>query len=735
MQSAEQIQQFIHECLRHRYDCRSASATFLLAKEFNVSKITNFRQSVEIELPENTGFQKYAYRCPQTRLYYTLYRNIRGSIEFIDYFERTIVTVRQQVNATDVKFKLSARQKLISADEIYTKSDEKSNLIWAVVPDDDDLFAVSSLIARLQEWRQNEYQIHPLTFFTTTDLAIKKKIDSLFSELKEIDSHGNLRPDSIHTPVFIWLAEVFIQLGWWKRLSDFFARFDIDDLAKTPKISLGLNRLNLFLQALAQSKNSALKIQRKNADSPKSFFMRYLLPATDDVRLDSDLQNFWEYLQIPALGFRWEREILENPDEFFAFVLLAIQRRFWWAPNAVDFVAVRLPESHKAVFELLTIISLGMHVSVEQKLAIIGSRVPLGDNDTQKSFPFGIVRHYTFGKQDFCEITVDQWQLYINLNKRVAFKLQLQEKKINLVPEILKPPLHAPEFRSIHIRFGSINIVFPLIWEQVTLKVNRSRFKFLRKKNRIQVTVKHHGTEPIYIEEQPLVVRNDRSAKFYLPLNKEQSKAVLQCFSLNGSRLTALSFAETIFTIRGVAFDIWGMLKSEFRVRFNGSRKNKGVLTNGWMPVPLSAPRHPVHLRLHAGKTAPVLLRLGKADDFWQAFKKMPAQQLMYELKCWYDESDSEFRPEALRIFFLKQLGWIPEMEGINIEKFKPGAQAFNLLLSSIHKIKDKKITEGNIVRIYQSRKSSNKKYFLIQANYRTKIFDFDFFIQEIEKK
>ncbi len=733
MSLIEKIDQFIIESLRHRYDSRAPQVTFLLNKADSCSDVSNRSGQVKVKLSAPQTFQKFVFRFPQTRIYYSLYQNTQWEIKILEYFNRTIVFYKKRGKAAPVQFQTQEAYSVYSLNPTAREKGnglDSSGVFW-IAPKGENGVKDSAVIAWLQAIRQAEYAFHPLTFFQTSDHTLQKKIDQWFAQVQFTDSAGKLTQEAIHAPGFIWLIEFYLKIGWWERLSEFFKNLK-SEIKHTPQLILAARQLNTFLQAI--NKKPVDVPQDTFQQKKRTFFYRYFLPDEPDETIGKDVQKFWEYLQIPALRLRWEREIALNPDEFIAFVMLAIEQKFWWATQAIDFVRSFLPEAYKLFFNLLTAISSGICLTPKEHAFRI-STLNGQREKTLLALPWS-VKYYAFGKQNFTELFIHPFALEINLNQYIDFEINLCEKEVRLIPGIFKPPLDLPSWRTILIEFGDIRIRFPLIWQQATLKLNDSRLKFLRKKKRFQITVKNTKNQgPIKINGQLIEMRPDRFAKFYLPVEKKASRTAIRPFTPTGCRLTTLSLGNNAFTLRGVAFDSFGILKERFRVSFNALRSNKGIETNALPPEVLRAPYVPISLKITAGKCDPVHLELLPADGFWQALKNTPPERLIHEVKIWIDRDEREISVSEVAALSLKRLGWFPKIEEVTLDNFVPGNETFNLLLSSTGRLKDEIVIDAGNIKLFKSNTKLKLKYLQINPIILTKLFDIEFFIQEFEKK
>ena len=739
MQLVNKIEQFIRESLRHRYDTRSPLTTFLERKIDSVHCVLNLKGKVELILPPTEPFRVFVFRLPQTRIYYSLYQNLDWRIKILDYYDRTIFLIHSLKGSQSVRFSIHNEKAILTP--LTGASQGKDD--WLVEYDAFGIFpeegqttkeTEAGILPYLQSIREREYKQHILNTFLTSEHGVRQKIDLLFTQLSEIDSFGSLQITSVQTSAFIWLHELYLQLGWLKQLNDFYAQIDLKQLKRSTFLNFTAHRFNDFAEKIGSEFPTVKLPAVKKGEKSNTFLKRYLLPEDGDEALDADLQNFWEYLQIPALRFRWEREIEQSPDEFVAFVLLSICRKFWWAPMAVDFVKPLLPDSYRLVFDLLTAVMLRICVVPTDRGFKIGS-LQQTQTERQVISDYWNIKYYTFGKQAYSNAIFNGLSnLTVNLNQWVDFKVESKNRIIYLQPSLFRPPVNLPSWRTVEIEFLGNKIVFPLIWEQVTLKLNNCRLKFLRKKNRFQITVKNPNPQNrLSINGQTVALRDDRYAKIYLPNEKTESKTMVSAFTLTGDRLKELAPEMSAFTLRGVAFDVFGMLKDEFRVRFDNFRHSHGIKTNVLRPEVLNAPTAPVTMTITGRKCSPTRILLNKGNSFWHAFKTTQAERLVNELKIWV-EKGAKIEADALAKLVSERLGWLPEIEFTDLKNFRPEIAGFNLLISSEIKRTHEKRDQIGIINIFQTNKPPKIKYLQIDLKNWRNIFDFYFFIQDIAK-
>ncbi len=742
MSLVKKIEQFISDSLRHRYDGRTPYLTFLEMHAEAVKRIVNREGSVEIRLTNGESFQKFLYRFPQTRFYYTLYQNLHWQIKILDILQHTIVLVqhleRQKVDVRCVPQNQKAQVLLLSNDKAQEEAvhrDRFSKIFW-IWPEGESVPNAPEkvLLSFLQTALRSEYNLHLIGMITDADYTAMADLDRLFARLHALDALGHLRADAFRNEEFVWLHELFLQLGWWNRLKNFYLNVNSASFKEEPLLTLLAQRFNAFLQA---SGHPPLNLpEEPNQKIVSSFLARYLSPQADEEERDIDLQHFWEYFQLPAFRFRWEREIVHNANEFIAFALLALCRKFWWAETALNTIDAFLPETHHVVFRLLRILLKRVCLRPnEKRIGILFFRDPQGDYQLKHSELQ--VRSYSFGKQVFARVAIGApLELQATVDRRVDFYIDYAHKTLYIKPVIFRPPFQEPTLRTIKIEYAGNTIFFPLVWERATLHLNRCRLKFLRKKDRFQITIKNPDKDHlIYLENQAVPMRPDRYAKYYVPLQKRSATMAIEAFSPQGRQLTGLAPGPNAVVIRGWALDVFGIMKEEVRLRLNNQRRTHGIHPNAFNPDILNVPGGEVQLTISGRKCLPSTLKLTMSDPFWHAFVTRPAEQLIHELKIWISDRHKEsIDMEKLKQILAHRLHWIPEIEWISASYFKPLNQAFNIFIGSDFIRGDELIAKKGDIRIFRSKKSPKIKYFHIEDRNWHNIFDLNFFMGNFTK-
>ncbi len=730
----EKIERFIRESLRHRYDHRAPLRTFLEAHEQTVRHVVNRSREVELLFSSSEPFTKFVYRFPQTRLYYSLYQNSAMQIKIVDFAHRTVVLIRNQNPAADFRFKLT-HCRAYSVKTVSDTSDETASvaLFW-ILPEDEPLpkGPEAALLSALQKERSREYERHLLAAITSNNHNALTEIDRWFAALHHIDDRGRLLLSAVQAPEFIWLHELYLQAGRWSELVAFYRSLQAEHFKRNPLLFVLAQRVQSFLQNTAE-KTFEVPPFKETVELPP--FLQQYLNESDDRQRDVALQNFWEYVQIPALQFRWEKEIRQNPDEFMAFAFLAVRRKFWWAQSALDFLFDKLPETHHAVFALLRIMLSQVCLRAARRLHVLTFQD--GRSDYQITAGPISARFYSFGKQNFsCLRLANLSETILTVNKRVDFEIDFAEKALFVKPLVYRPPLTDITWQNVRIDYAGKTLWFPLVWEQATLKIDRCRLKFLRKKDRFQITIKNPDIEKtLTINGQAVVMRADRYAKHYLPIKKQSGRLIMEIFSAKGERLNALTPGPNAITLRGIAQDVFGIVKDEVRVRIDDYRRTHGMRTNGLQLDLLHVNDTASRLTVTCRKCPPLSLSLQTAEDFLQAFKNTQAAQLVNMLKIWVSVPAQGAVPiEELKRLLLARLNWLPEIESIPLTKFEAWNDVFNILIAGEVKRGDEEIVRNGFIRVFRSKKSPKTKYFLVEPKYWQNIFDFNFFNRDFTK-
>ncbi len=734
------IEFFLNSGLNRRYNPQACGQSFVVKKRENCAEIENYRQTVRILVSKEDSFFALVYRLPQTRIFYTVYQNLEWKISFIDYFNHCVVIVKNKTNKRSNSLtvrkknktsgiRLSERQNLNSSFQNITI--KRREVFWFGPARERSRF--KSVLHFLNSARDREYRNHPLNFFFVSDNTLLRKIDMLFADLPHINREKTLTLLSLKEDYFVWLQELFLQLGWHDSLLKFYRTIHRNsehwqNFLQNRKNVLFIQRFLRILELHEKTAPQWLKaIALKDRQTAEYSFIELYFGT--EYQIDKKLQQFWEYVQIPALELKWRREIRENADNFMAFVLLAVARKFWWAPQSYRLIGKYITGVKKQLFDLLYLLMTHVNISVRGKVNVSTLAFPQAIHRLDAGF--AVIDYYRFGKKLFSNLQFPQKALSLKIDKLCEFEYDLSSQTIEIKPIILKPPSEAPELRLIRVETEGVVVQTPLVWEQFVFEINKIRFKWIRKKKRYQLSIKAiKQTEPVKICERIIDLKEKPYSKYYFPITSDSGESNLDIFKLSGERVSGLLPGVNVLTVRGIALDARGILKETFRYAQNQLKKNKEIRTNGFTPQSINAQPPPLILTLTAGKCAPKVFRLQPTDAFWEKFKNTRAEILYQNLKIWIDTKSSSRELRNLPLLCIERLGFIPEIVEIDVNEFSPDKETFNFLVSKNIRSKDEVVLEMPDIRVCRNHKSPKNKYFLINPEIIEGLFDESFFIQ-----
>ena len=742
MSIVTRLEKFILDALNHRYNTQVKSSTFLLEFQKPVHKIENRDGSISIGLAPDASWQKFVFRFPQTRIFYTLYQGLHGRIRFIDYFNVHVLILEGEqsqvelVNRSRLKtVSLNRQQELESP--VHLNLNQGESLAFLIAPKRFQK-KFKSVLHLLQEIREFEYHLNPVSNIRTENIALLESIDDHFAKIELFASFGQLKIGSLQSPFFIYYLQLYLQSGHFDLLLQLLKRIFRNEktrsqFLKNPLHGLFVDKLKKALQISQQKIPAWLRqIEAAKANASRDLwelaFLQEFGPQAGSLL--EQIQQLWESLTVPALEIYWRKKVQKNPAPFLAFLLLGVQNQFYWADLAFRKIKSWLGEQHLPLFELMFHLQRFCYQTINNGLGF-GTGKMLAHHQTFSSGNF-VLDYHRFGKKIHSGFVDSVKQISLKIDQFVRWELNSEKNELIILPVLVAPPLALPGFNFSRISVGNLQISLPLIWQQFTLQVNGLRFKWIRKKKRFQLSVKvpRQFRENIFVNDT-LIRAENVYAKYYFPIKPGKSQWFVSLMDTSGVRVQKIHSQNERLILKGFSLDFQGLLRHVFNFKKETSHRNHTVEGLSVQEHLLPVTRLPVKFQLTARRCDPFVGQIEEVDSFLKSFLLKPGSRLVHQLLVWvFGKEDLS----NIKEIFLTRLGFIPQMVVTSEKMFNPTSETLNLLISLNAVEGDELLIDGGTIRVYKSRKGKKVKYLWINRNTVKEDLTRLYFMQKIEK-
>ncbi|MHB2148849.1 hypothetical protein ACX8XP_07320 [Calditrichota bacterium LG25] len=725
------IEQFLLESLNHRYNGQVKSYYFTEEIELAARKVVNRTAKLELKFTGNPEFQKYVYRLPQTRIYYTLYQNLKSRIIFIDYFNVHILVFYGEnaeatlLNRTRLKLLDIGRQVLLPAASSRHLSGGQQVFLAAPA---DLRKKIPSLLHLLNEIKRKEYALNPVGALQSENGDLLAAIDRNFARLKYIGAGGKLHPAVIESPLLLYYLELFLQTARFGPLLAFFQSEKVRAFFFGHSLRrLFLLRFKKFLEIYQQKIPSwlaGLKAEGVKSEDSFEYLQQRLEPITAADR--QKIQQFWEALNVPALEIYWQRRWNGNPAEFFAFLLLSVQLHFFWAERCRDKLFSMAKDEQKALLGLLFDLGRFAHFSLNGSFRV--SSWMLNAHTKIQNHGLFEVDFHRFGKRTFSKLNNAADGISVKIDKAVEFQWSFERREMKLLPLIWRPPEATPDFKFHEMRVGSFVLRVPAVWEQFVVHINEARFKWIRKKRRFQLTVKAQQKikDEIIVNGQTLNIENVYQ-KYYYPIPSQESRWYVGLYDRQGIGVEKCHARRSDLLIKGLALDERGIMHETVNFKVQNSKRNHKISTNGLQLHRLPVGRIPVAFRLTARRCQPLDGQIEDCEAYFKRLLLLSGVELLNKLVVWLAEEQEVF---TVKEIFACKLGFVPKINVTYGKEFNPTSETINMLVSTTPQA-DIALLDGVEFRL-QMRKTI--KYWWIRPKALGEVLERLFFIQKVVK-
>jgi hypothetical protein len=477
----------------------------------------------------------------------------------------------------------------------------------------------------------------------------------------------------IKTNIFnlIWLQEIYIHFGWYDQLRIFYKDITKIEVSLTEKkiIFWALYRFNSICKLIGIEGIKIKLDQVNNSRDIEGEFLNHLINSTDqlDGNIYEQIQKKWNYLHIPAIRLKLQKLIHENPDELIALAYLALQYRFWWYQKLEDLLLQFLPENKKSIFKFLSLINNSNTVRF-RKDSIYFSKYNTSLNVRVHKNLAGLltIKDTTQGGEHFTYLEKEN-TFFFKINKSIDLVYFPRSSSFIIRPRLYHP--YTDKCINCKIKISEYSVDIPLIWDQFTIEFKKCRFKFLRKKDRFQVTIKFSkSVQCIKLNEDHIETNSEPVHKLYIPIKRSKSKIHVSMYNEYGASIHKLNPKSANIILNGYGYDTYGVLNSHYRIYMDKQKKSfEGELND---PVNLSMLQcnKSMEIVLRASKFDPVHIQLNHVDPLIAKLAYTNISELFYRLKIFVDE-DNKTIDKIINVCN-RNLGFIPQIE--NLSKLIP---------------------------------------------------------------
>jgi hypothetical protein len=518
---------------------------------------------------------------------------------------------------------------------------------------------------------QKERKLHPLFALSCSDAQKTKSIDKLWSDISQIDSDRLLDCDLLQKQNFknfIWLQEIYLSFGWHDELNHFYTSLNKNKMFKDlPAIKITRQR---YLDVSKKEIKNANKTEDLNKTSLLSIYLG--INKYDDVRWREAVQKKWEELHFPILRLKLLEDVRNNPDEWIAFVFLAFEGDFWWKEQLLNIVSEVIDS---AIFKLLIEIKSIIKIVFQQHSVILlpGFNYQLGTNLSFSN------RDLFYSRNSKLKRTFSSFRSHTNhvveIDQDVGFEVSKQNRVIKILPSELSSDFEDFKINYMELSFNNDLIQVPLIWNQYTVFINNCRLKFLKKKDRFQITVRFKNKQDkLKIDNKDVDIPNNNVTKIYYPISRQPGKIYTNIYNSFGVRTSFYSGYNSMLIIAAIAIDSYGILHREIKFMNNdSSRYTKNMVKdNEIYALNLNHIKHDISITLSSKHSQPKLINIGYKEGYSDKIFYSHISDLLLSMVIYMNLEDEQGLSDVKKACN-QYLGFVPMIEDITSNKYRSG--------------------------------------------------------------
>jgi hypothetical protein len=747
-----QIEDFIQSALNHTYNSQVSEVSYIISSDGQTCRdsISNSCRTINLEITprqKSLESQYFLYRFPQTRLYYSELQNKDFCLKTIERFDHFIVIIKNykedgnihfKINFNESYNKISSGKFLRQSDNSFSFSVKDEILIW--FNKEKKYNEIKSLPGFLEEVYRSEITNHPISQINCQNKDVLIKIDNLWSALDIIGQGHTIKIDQLlkkRFADFIWLQELYLHFGWFEELFAAYLNLEINsdaNLSKKDK-ELLLFCYERFLYAAKQmdwsvpKKLSFLSINKNKSKILKQFLNYFLMrKSINHNQLAHKIQQHWERIHAPVLDYYFKKEVIEDADEYIAFMLLALEGRFWWAEKLQDKINQALTNSTVNLFNLLMRLKFPVNLSIDKDCFSVSKLEKFSNVEALSNQSGFYFKYVELNKLQYTHFYRNE-NFNFKIDKFAKIIYRENNKEITIEPLLYQPPLIQREFRTTEISIDGYLLNVPLIWNQFVIEFNKSRFKFLLKKNRWQISLKlNRLIKDIKIDKTEITSADQIYQKYYIEIPKQESKIHLEIYNEYGVRLSEFGSYLKQITVRGYGLNVFGILTEKFRASRSSSKRTIEIFSNKAKPQLIAANTKDLTLRFFSGKCSPVEYNLKETEGLPYRIRNSSSEMFKNKLVIYLQNYNISLINQVRKLFF-KKLAFYPEIKPFNQKKFNRKSFVF-----IIGKDSNKQGIVFKDIRIIKLNNKSNIKGIFIAEKDISKFFKSDFILNLLKK-
>jgi len=677
--------------------------------------------------------EKFVYRIPQTRVYYYEYQNDYILLKVIKYFDIYIIIADDAIDSHTYSIGFEADKPIHSLFPKYAMMDDgvfelpgDTGFIGELgIRENIDLKDLDGFIKNLIE---HEINNHPLASIESLEFDYLSTIDHEWSRLRYIDSNNridvnNLCDDDIYN--FIWLLEIYIWLGWFDKINLFYEEINKNNINKDNLFILQktyhryYNICKLIGKEIPETDAIIQESSTDNSDNCLNIYFNSIKQKSNDIV--NKLQKDWDIYHRPALQLKLNKMTARYPDDYLAFAYLILIYRFWWFPEFEKILIQYLPESKKNLWQLLSLIYKSGTMRFREDSIFISNFPSISDRQ---------VNEYMLGMFSFRSIRRQRDRYtYLNIHNSVLIKINKDAEflfmpgvfTIEIIPQLLYP---LPEFKSkIKIELTQYSIIVPLVWDQFTIEVNNCRFKFIRKKNRFQITIRFDRKTPhLKINSDKIINENRQIVKYYIPLIKKENVLNIAVFNEYGAKIKRINPKYQNFVFTGYGLNRFGILNTDFNLAINNLKKSFQIDLNEIKKVKIQNYIDDQNLVFRSSQFDPYELRSASLNSLLYFINYSRPMELLKQMILYIDDYQNNYR--KVRKLVYTNLGFIPKCDAV--ENIRPDRDKIVIMLSN--EFNGQKLAEKELFKVIKFDKKAHQNALWWNLKYLHMLFSETFF-------
>ncbi len=640
--------------LNYRYNAHAAPVSFFQSIPDNSIQGRRKQFSVKLGMEENV--ERSVQRLPQTRIFVQNFITSSMRLRSIEYFNHTLLLINPLQDDGPLTIKLTISDSLgLSGDgdfvaipgQEYEISCNTPLLIW-LFPKEEKR-EIKDIASFLKKIKEQEYRLHPLKQMRLSDGSEMESIDRLWAKLSSVGPEREIiLPEDRQKRMddFIWLQEIYLHFGWYEELEQVYKEFSETELQKSL-----LKKCHQRFRMVRTGEPDKIIPE----DSDLKFLDHYLANSVDNAAP----QDFWQQIHYPAYRFQLKKNMVASPAQYIAFALQALRQQFIWFSKLNTLLSMYLPQEMAG--------AAGLLLKLKQSTPYYPGPLNLTFNPfvasgslqeirtvAEQTAVLALIRQ---NKKVFTKLQLEG-QLYFSIDQRVRYQLCISDKKLTVNPVLFRPPLATPLPATVQIQIEFFSVELPLIWRKFEVNLNRVRLKFLRKKDRFQVSLRGKKyTKAIRINGQIIESVAGQYPVFYIPVTKTESRTEATFFNEWGATPSPYKHAF----IHGWSFDSFQQLQEQVQVSIVGQKKSHRITINSNQIENETAVESSREFRLNSRYSTGYSVKPISTDGYLNSFLYTDAALLQNRCIVYSGKNLKE-----IAAFFYAALGFYPTVRDLD---------------------------------------------------------------------